>query len=148
MPGDNINRQIIDRWRLPDLLPSDIMIFAGREGRCTCQTCLRVHYEDCIAEVPSQPHGDSCDCEVCKDWRRRLVRLLGYPAVPDLIPVVPRNRDIELRPPSDYTFAIDTPSLTEEVVRQDAFARTRERRGHPLPKLKIAADWQPNQWEA
>lgn len=130
-----------------------------------------------VGPVPFGYRRD-CRCNDCMLWRRAMTGgiqgvLLGeVPREPvrtfnvslsDILRddrEVRRDRDriegVFTEPNWDEIAALTAPpprieTRAEREARElsmTPFERVRSRRGHPVPKLALAADWKPNQWEA
>lgn len=163
---DDTNSDVVNRWA------NSTMTTAERDrmqAGCPCQSCTRAHYERVEAIVGPQPEGyhADCGCHRCRGWRRLMA--LGIQAVilregQEGIRQAIGRQD---RPYIVIDEVVDGPSPTPSLraaermlqvdvgraqrqinAAMDSFERQRVRRGHPLVKNPLPADWQPNVWEA
>lgn len=171
---DDTNADVVTRWAEGNITAAEIGRWRESGGACPCNACVQDAYATVQRSVGSTPLGyrNACRCVACIRWRRAMVEGIQGVLLGERAPVrsysvslsdVLRN-DQEIRRDRDRedqfldelaAISADTPPRIETRAEREArelnmtpFERVRSRRGHPVPKLALAADWKPNQWEA
>lgn len=140
---DDTNRDIVARWSRGEASRSEIEILRRREFGCPCGSCLRSAYDRVYADVGDRPqgYGEACRCIHCMAWRNGMAEGI-YQVIQGV------------HPRGSYSIRMSEVAMSRDQWVADRsqeiaiFERLRARRGHPLPKLAMPADWQPNKWEA
>lgn len=171
---DDTNADVVTRWAEGNITTAEIGRWRESGGACPCNSCVQDAYGRVQSRVGPVPLGyrNTCRCVACICWRRAMAEGIQGVLLGERAPVrsysvslsdILRN-DQEIRRDRDRedqfldelaAISADTPPRIETRSEREArelnmtpFERVRSRRGHPVPKLALAADWKPNQWEA